>query len=562
MPRIKKSEPEEYKRSKSIWFLVYLVIALLGVATTWIQMMPDKRIVRQSQKQYWANVAVSASRGEITDRNNIPLAVSVPATSFFIDPKYWNPKSADVLTSTFGKQISKKFASPLSGRFYWVERNVSVDRASSLTSKKVPGLYTLTEKKRVYPLGSLAFHILGFCDIDDYGQAGVELAWNHILFSPPRTRYLTRGAHGSSKSIAGEKLGSKDTCGSIKLTIDSKIQQIVEWRLNEAAKNVDALWAAAVCVDPSTGEVIALASYPTLDANNRKTLLENKEAVRNNVVGRVYEPGSIFKPITMSMAMDYGSANSNSKYRCTGSIVVADRVISDVNKKAHGIQNLTQVLMNSCNIGMSIISGGVPRHIAYGMLKQFGFGEKSGIEMAGEESGLVRAPEEWLGSSAANVFIGQGIAITPLQEVMAIASIANGGFLLKPYIISEVRDSFGNIIHSGSRRVRYQSVSQSTARFISASMKKVVSEGGGISAKSSIVDIAGKTGTAQVASSGEYAKGRYVASFVGFWPADKPRYVLLVTLGEPKGGRYYGSQLSAPVFKSIVEDIAQMAPTK
>ena len=190
MPKTRVDQPEQCKRSKLVWFLVYFVIALLAVATAWIQLKPDKRIVNQSQKQYWANVAVSASRGEITDRNNVPLAVSIPATSFFIDPKFWNPKSADVLESSFGKEVSKKFSKPLNGRFHWVARNVLLSEKSELANKKIPGLYTLTEKKRVYPHGPLAFHILGFCDIDDYGQAGVELAWNHILFSPPRTRFL------------------------------------------------------------------------------------------------------------------------------------------------------------------------------------------------------------------------------------------------------------------------------------------------------------------------------------------------------------------------------------
>ena len=551
---------KEYIRSRVVWSLVYFVIALLAAATAWIQLKPDKRIVQQSEKQYWANVAVSASRGDITDRNNIPLAVSIPATSFFIDPKFWNPKSADILEPTFGKEIAKKFSVNLNGRFYWVTRNMAVSEATKLADQKIPGLYTLTEKKRVYPHGPLAFHVLGFCDIDGYGQAGVELAWNHVLFSPPRTRFLTRGTQGVLKGIIGENQASKDTSGSIKLTLDSKIQQIVEWRLKEAAQETKSSWGAAVCVDPWTGEVVALASYPTLDANDRNSLTENKEATRNNVIGRVYEPGSILKPITMSLAMDYGTAQQSSRYRCTGSIVIADKVINDVNKKAHGIQNLTQVLMNSCNIGMSIISGGVPRHKAYGMLKQFGFGDKTGVEMSGEEEGLIRPPEEWLGSSTANVFIGQGIAVTPLQAVMATASIVNGGYLLKPYIISEVKDHDGKILHQGGRQVRYQALSNKTAAFICEAMKKVVSEGGGILAKSDIVDIAGKTGTAQVAASGEYVKGLHVASFVGYWPADKPRYVMLISLGEPKGGKFYGGQIAAPAFKAIAEDITQVIP--
>lgn len=562
MPRIKNLPSAEYRRSKTVWGAIYLVLICLAAGTAFIQLKPDLRIVRQSQKQYWANVAVSASRGDIEDKNGIPLAVSVPATSFFIDPKYWEPGSADLLVPVFGKATAKKFSAPLHGRFYWVARDVPNDKAAKLIDKKIPGLYTLSEKVRVYPHGALAFHVLGFCDIDDYGQAGVELKWNHILFSPPRTRFLTRDSKGNTLDVMGGKSGIvKNTSGKIKLTIDSRIQQIVEWRLSEGAKGVNAAWGAAVCVDPSTGAIVALASYPTVNPNNRKNLYQ-KEAVRNNVVGRVFEPGSVFKPVTMSIALESAAASARSVYRCSGTMKLFDKTMSDVNRKAHGVQDLTHVLMNSCNIGMSTMSMGVPKHQAHGMLKQFGFGDKTEIEMAGEESGLLKSPEEWLGTVPANVFIGQGVAVTPIQMVMAVSAVVNGGALLKPYIVNEVRDSAGHVIHKGEKRVRYQVISKPTAEFVRNAMKMVVSDGGGKAAKSDKVKIGGKTGTAQIASGGEYSKGHYVASFVGFWPADKPKYVMLVSLGEPKGARYYGGQISAPIFKSIVEDVEQISPEK
>jgi len=562
MPRIKKNQTSDQKRSKFVWTLAYSALFILAAGTAWIQLHPDSRIIKQSQRQYWASVAVSASRGNIEDRNGIPLAVSVPATSFFIDPKYWDPGSADVLAKDFGKKIAGKFSKPLPGRFYWVARNVPKEKADKISAEKIPGLYTLGEKDRVYPHGRLAFHVLGFCDIDDCGQAGVELSWNHILFSPPRVRFLTRDSKGETLDIIGGKTGIvKNTSGSIKLTIDSRIQQIMEWRLGEGAKAAEAAWAAGVCIDPSTGEILALASYPTLDPNDRKNL-KDQNAIRNNAVGRVFEPGSIFKPITMSIAIETAGANKNSTYNCKGYIRVADKIISDVNRKAHGVQDLTHVLMNSCNIGMSMMSMEVPKHQAYGMLRQFGFGEKTEVELAGEEAGLIKSPEEWLGTVPANIFIGQGIAVTPLQEVMAIASIANGGSLLKPYLIKEVMDSSGRVIHKGNRRVRYQVMSEKTAAFMRGAMTRVVSEGGGKLASSKRVEIAGKTGTAQVASGGNYEKGHYVASFVGFWPAQKPKYVMIVSIGEPKGARYYGGQIAAPIFKSIVEDVIQIDPVK
>lgn len=535
------------------------MLCVLAAGTAKVQLWPDRRIVQQSQKQYWANVAVSASRGRIEDRNGIPLAISVPTTSFFIDPKYWDPASADKLAPTFSKETVKKFSRALPGRFHWVGRNLPQEKAVKLEAEKIPGLYTLSEKQRIYPHESLAFHVLGFCDIDEYGQAGIELEWNHILYSPPRTRFLTRDSNGRTMDIMGSRSGVvKDTAGSIKLTIDSRIQQILEWRLSDGAKAVEASWAAGVCVDPYTGEIVALASYPTLNPNDRKNL-SNIDAVRNNALGRVFEPGSIFKPITMSIALETGATTRSTTYNCKGTMKLFDKTMSDVNKHAHGVQNLTQVLMNSCNIGMSLMSMNVPKYQAYGMLRQFGFGEKSEVEMAGEEAGLIKEPEAWLGTVPANIFIGQGIAVTPLQQVMAISCIANGGKLMKPYVVAEVRDSAGKIIHKGERRVRYQVISKETADFIRGSMRRVVSEGGGKLADTDKTEIAGKTGTAQIAQSGKYTKGQYVASFVGFWPADKPRYVMLISIGEPKGNKYYGGQIAAPVFKNIVEDVVQLS---
>ena len=562
MPKIRRGTGEGPRHTKTVWLAAYFVLAVLALGTARIQLWPDKRIVQQSQKQYWANVAVSPTRGRIEDRKGIPLAISVPTTSFFIDPKFWDPASADILRAPFGEAVARRFSQRLPGRFYWVARNVPFEKADAITALKAPGLYTFTEKKRIYPHEELAFHVLGFCDIDQFGQAGVELEWNHILYSPPRTRYLTRDSKGNALDIMSGKSGVvKDTAGSIKLTIDSRIQQILEWRLAQGAKDAEAGWAAGVCVDPSTGEIIALASYPTLNPNDRKNLV-NVNAVRNNAVGRVFEPGSVFKPITMSIALETGGASPNSHYFCRGTMKLFDRTMNEVNKHAHGQENLTQVLMNSCNIGMSLMSMKVPKYQAYGMLKQFGFGEKSEVEIAGEEAGLIKQPEEWLGTVPANIFIGQGIAVTPLQEVMAISAIANGGSLLKPYVVAEVRDSAGHIIHKGARRERYQVISKKTSDFIRQAMKMVVAEGGGKLAKSTKVIVAGKTGTAQIANSGQYKKGKYVASFVGFWPADKPQYVMLISIGEPKGAKFYGGQIAAPVFKSIVEDIVQIAPGK
>jgi cell division protein FtsI (penicillin-binding protein 3)/stage V sporulation protein D (sporulation-specific penicillin-binding protein) len=252
-----------------------------------------------------------------------------------------------------------------------------------------------------------------------------------------------------------------------------------------------------------------------------------------------------------------GLVSDKDRFSCRGKIAIADGFIRDIS--SHGDLTLEGLLIKSCNTGMASIGNKMKAHDASGMLRQFGFGEKSGVEISGEEDGLLRTPETWYGVTKANVAIGQGLAVTPLQLAMGIGAIANGGYLLKPYIVAEVKDSGGKIIHQGARRVRCSVLSAQTSSWIRNALYKTVEEGTGKAARVSGVPLAGKTGTAQMASFGEYKKGMYASSFIGFWPYEKPEYLLLIVLGEPRGVKIYGGEIAAPVFKAVVEDMAQLS---
>ncbi|GHV51150.1 peptidoglycan glycosyltransferase [Synergistales bacterium] len=557
MPKIKSKIQRESWHSKLAWFAVFAVFAALGARTLSVHMYPDNRVKYQSQHQYWAQAPVSTSRGSIRDRNDVPLAISVPSVSFFIDPMYWNPASADVLAPYFGTDIAEKFSKRLGGRFHWVVRKVPVDIAKPLTDKKVPGLFTHKESLRVYPHGELASHVIGFCDIDGVGLSGVEREWNSVLFSPPQTRFLVRDARGKMLDLIGSNAGTLQAgAGSIKLTVDSKVQQIVEWKLREGANMAKAKWGVGVCVNPNTGEIIAMASYPWMDLNDRSSFA-NANTLRNNVIGMVYEPGSTLKPVMLGIAKEMGFAREGEKFMCRGKISISDGIIRDVS--AHGYLDQEGLIIKSCNTGMATIGNRLNPSKAYGMLKQFGFGTRTGVEIAGEEDGLLRAPEEWLGVTKANIAIGQGLAVTPLQLVMAMSAVANGGYLLKPYIIEEVKNSTGKAIYQGKRRVRNAVLNPKTCVWLRAAMSKTVAIGSGKAAQVEGVELAGKTGTAQMAVRGSYMKGQYVSSFIGFWPFTRPNYILLIALGEPSGGRYYGGEIAAPVFKGIVEELSQLS---
>jgi cell division protein FtsI (penicillin-binding protein 3)/stage V sporulation protein D (sporulation-specific penicillin-binding protein) len=557
MPKIRERIQRESWRSRSAWGAVLIVILLLAAQTVRVHAFPDHRVSRQSQRQYWAQVPISTSRGDIRDRNDIPLAISVPSVSFFVDPLYWKPASADELAPFFGKGVADKFGRSLSGRFHWVVRKVPSEMAQPLIDKKIPGLFTIRESQRMYPHGELASHVIGFCDIDGYGLSGVEREWNNVLFSPPQTRLFVSDARGNLLDLIGSNAGTLQAgAGSIRLTIDSKIQQIVEWKLREGAISTGSKWSAGICVDPRTGEIIAMASYPWIDLNDRANF-GNVEALRNNVIGRVYEPGSTFKPIMLGLAKEMGLTPPGEKFFCRGKTSIADGVIRDVS--SHGNLDQEGLLVKSCNTGMATLGNRMNPHRAYGMLKQFGFGMKSDVEISGEEEGLLRSPEEWLGMTKANVAIGQGLAVTPLQLAMGISAIANGGELLKPYIIAEVRNASGKVIHQGRKRVRNAVLNTETSRWIREALSKTVNIGTGKAARVEGVDLAGKTGTAQIATQGTYMKGHYVSSFVGFWPHGNPEYVMLIVLGEPSGMKYYGGEIAAPVFKAIVEDMSRLS---
>jgi cell division protein FtsI (penicillin-binding protein 3)/stage V sporulation protein D (sporulation-specific penicillin-binding protein) len=533
------------------------MLAALAVQTVRVHLFPDDRIVRQSQRQYWAQIPISTSRGDIRDRNDVPLAISVPSVSFFIDPMYWSTASADVLSQFFGKGIVDKFSKNLQGRFHWVMRKVPMDVASQIIDMDIPGLFTIKESHRMYPHSELASHVIGFCDIDDSGLSGIEHEWNNVLFSPPQNRLFVRDARGNLLDLIGSNAGTLQSGGgSVKLTIDSKVQQIVEWKLREGAETSHSKWGAGICVNPQTGEILAMASYPWVDLNDRSSF-GNKEMLRNNVTGRVYEPGSTFKPIILGISKEMGLVSNNDHFFCRGKAAIADGVIRDVS--AHGDLTLEGLLIKSCNTGMASIGNRMNAHKTAGMLKQFGFGVKSDVELSGEEDGLMRTPEEWLGMTKANVAIGQGLAVTPLQLAMGIGAIANGGELLKPYIIAEVKNASGEIIHKGEKRVKRSVLSKQTTAWLREALYKTVETGTGKGAKVKDIALAGKTGTAQMATQGTYIKGQYVSSFIGFWPYDKPEYLLLIVLGEPKGSRYYGGEIAAPVFKAVVEDVSQLS---
>ncbi|MDO9508583.1 MAG: penicillin-binding protein 2 [Thermovirgaceae bacterium] len=542
---------------KSPWILLSISICAILFRLYSLQIDPDPRVRSQAGSQYWARLRVTAPRGCIRDKNGISLALSTPALSFFIDPTLWDTANAPLLQDLIPQSRLERISSPIDGRYFLIARKIEPETADKIAGLKLPGLFWVKETRRVYPQGNTLAHVLGYCDVDDVGLAGLELFWDSVLYAPPEGRIIAKDARGNFVDVAipGQSIVAEND-GSVQLTIDSRLQHILERRLREGLMLNKAEWAAAIILEPGSGRILGMASLPDFNPNDRNTF-KDKESLRNNVTSRVFEPGSTFKPIIMGNVIDNGEISKQDTFNCQGKIKVSDVVIHDI--KAHGTIDASRIIADSCNVGMVLSIRNSDPFQTYSYLKRCGFGEVSGIEIPGEESGLLAPPSQWRGSVPATIAIGHGIGVTPLQLAVATGSIANGGKIMKPFIVSEVRGKDGSLKYTGKPEVVAEVLSESTAEWLRSAMRKAVLSGTGKTADVPGASVAGKTGTAQVPGGGGYQKGAYSPSFVGFWPSENPRFLLLVILGNPSSGDFLGGKVAAPVFRNIVQDIEQIS---
>lgn len=498
---------------------------------------------------------IPVKRGIIFDRRGRELAVNLDTESIYCDPS--EIASPDKVAYALAGRINQKpeiILAKLNStdrKFSWIERKLSVEHVQGIKDLNLRGIGFVPETKRYYPKGSLASHIIGFVNIDNKGLEGVEQKYDKYLVSRGEKAYVFRDAKGNVLSD-GQTLNREIKGNNLVLTIDEGLQYILEKNLDEAFLHWKAASASAIMMDPYTGEILAMANRPTFDINNPAEATAAKR--RNRAITDCYEPGSTFKIIVGTAALEEGIVRPDTKFDCSaGYIEVGGKKIRDAHR--HGVLSFKEVIQKSSNVGAIKIGLSLGRERLYDYIKRFGFGEKTGIDLAGEASGLVRSPERWSGTSIGAVSIGQEVAVTPLQVLRAYATIANGGFLVKPYVVSEIRSPNGNLIYKKSPEAK-RILSEKTANIFREILKTVTEEGG--TAIEAAVDgnqVAGKTGTAQLIDpkTKRYSKEKYVSSFVGFVPADKPRIAMIVVIHEPKG-QIYGGVVAGPVFRKIASE--------
>lgn len=542
------------------WFLTLTMLALIGLVSrvAWIQFGEGKRLSARVQEQLQESRTMQSPRGTIYDRNGRELAVSSMTKSLYANPR--EIKEADSLANMLAPIlgidvaiIKNKLAAGNS--FVWLKRTMEPDQAKAVSAlikeQQLTGLGFIEESKRYYPNDSLAAQVLGFVGTDDVGLEGIEMALDKTIKGRELKQVIDTDSYGTPifKSIFSfipEKQGR-----SVYLTIDSTIQYIVERALDSAVQKTGAKAATVIIMQPKTGEVLAMASRPSYNPNQFGRY--STEEWKNRAVSIVYEPGSTFKPVIAAAALEEGKVRPDERFVDKGYVEVSGRRIQNWSGDSYGNISFTDIIKNSINTGFVEVGLRVGAAKLTNYVRTFGFGKATGIELPGEEEGLLFDPKEMRDSDTATMSIGQSIAVTPLQLTAAIAAIANDGVLLKPRIIKEYRHEDGTLAETFDPVVIRQAVSPATARTLTAMMEKVISEGGGTQAAIQGYRFAGKTGTAEKLSPDGhgYLAGHYISSFVGFGPVEDPQVVALIMLDDPDG-IYYGGTIAAPVFKDIM----------
>jgi cell division protein FtsI (penicillin-binding protein 3) len=542
---------------------VLIVAAIIAVAfgglvarLSYLQLVRHTELTTLASRQYSRMVVLQAQRGPIVDRHGAALATSSPAESLFAHPRsVGDPvRVAARLAPVLEVPEPELHATLVSGKpFVWLRRRVPPAVAAQVRALREPGLDLVPEPMRLYPNRELAAHVVGFVGMDG-GLEGVERAWDKDLGGAPGKAITGRDALG--RGIESAKTLKPPVPGQgVMLTIDTNIQYIAEREIDAAFRRTGSRAAMAVVMEPRTGDVLAIAIRPTFNPNAVGGDGRQREAWRNRAVTDPFEPGSTFKVIMAAAALEEGVVTPASRlYAENGSITIAKTTIHDWKK--YGWLTFSEVLQNSSNVG-SIKVGlalGAERYHRY--MSAFGFGALTGVGLSGESRGTLRDPSRWSALSLPTMSIGQEVSVTALQMVAAFGAIANGGTLVQPRLVRSIFDADGREVRRFDPVAVRQVISKETAQTLTRILTRVVTDGTGHNAAIAGYDVAGKTGTAQKLdpATRRYSRAPGVLSFVGFAPADTPRFVMLVMLDEPKNEKW-GSEAAAPIFSAIGRDV-------
>jgi cell division protein FtsI (penicillin-binding protein 3) len=545
-------------RAYLIVIIVLLVLFVLIGRLFTIQVSEHQKYSKIADRQQNKSVKIKAERGVIKDRDGELLAYTKNDVSLFVDTRMTNKKEkakiAKRFSSLFGKS-EKYYLKKLNSanKNICIEKKASKDKILQLSDFIVSGYFQVEDYSRVYPYGSLASHILGFANTKLTGVSGVEKYFNNYLTGTDGYKYIENDVQGRLVTV-NQKYSVEPIAGNnIELTIVRNYQKILEEEINKGLKKYKGETAVGIIMNPATGEILAMTNQPDYDPANYN--LHSDVERRNRILTDTYEPGSTIKPLIMSILLEEDLTNKSEVIDTENGIyIVRGATIRDT----HEYESLTtsEIISHSSNVGMAKLSDRIEDDIFYRYLRDYGFGNLTSINLPGETSGFLKKPKKYSKVSKKFISFGYEIGVTPIQLLTAYCALVNGGDLLQPYIVKTIKDAHGNVIEEFSKNKIRNVISENTSKQVIEMMKDAVENGTAIEAQLPNVQVAGKTGTAQRLIDKKYSSSQYNSSFVGFFPADNPKYISLIVMKSPQIGRY-GGRVAAPIFHEIAARIAE-----
>ena len=547
-----------HERIRFVFIISIIILVAVIIKVFYIQVFAYDKLSNLAESLWSRELPIKADRGEIVDRNGEVLATNITTVSLVVVPGQIDDAEevakglSDILGTDYQDMLKHVTKSTSIERVHPEGRGLDYEIAEKIDALGYDGVYLLKESKRYYPYETVLSHVLGYVGIDNQGLSGIELYYDE---------YLT-GADGAIKYFSdgkGNKLELTEvyvapTSGiTLELTIDIELQLAIENELDNGVAKYDPEQALIIAMDPDTGEILAMASRPNFNNNNYQ---EYKEEVinRNLPIWITYEPGSTFKIITLSAALEEQTINLfEDTFTDTGSINVDGSTIHCWKSGGHGTQTMLEVVENSCNPGFVKIGQTLGVETLMSYIEAYGFGSTTGIDLNGESKGILFDIDSMGPVELATTSFGQGISVTPLQQIRAVSAAINGGYLYTPYIVGAMLESETNsLIEEISPVVGKQVISEETSSLVRYALESVVANGSGKNAYIENYRVGGKTGTAQKVKDGVYLDGNYILSFMGFMPADDPEIVVYVAIDNPKGVTQYGGVVSAPIARNVL----------
>lgn len=548
------------KRIKITFILMLIALFLVIVKVFYIQVFEYKKLNKLASDLWSRNLEIEADRGKILDRNGVVLADNLTTSSLVLIPNQMKDKKkvTKELSSILGisynamkKHVYKKTSIE---RVHPEGRRLSYDVAKKISDLKLDGVYLVKEAKRNYPYKDFLAHVLGYVGIDNQGLSGIELQYDKYLKGENGVIKYFSDAHGNKINLT-DIYRSPESGMNVSLTIDINIQKSIERELKNISDMFNPDMALAIVVNPNTGEILGMGSLPDFDPNNYKeygTSVLN----RNLPIWSSYEPGSTFKVVTMSSAVEEGVIDIfNDHFYDAGKVNVDGSVLKCWKSGGHGDQTFLQVLQNSCNPGFVKLGQLLGKEKLFSYIDKFGFGNKTGIDLSGEATGILFPMNKVGNVELATTAFGQGISVTPIQQVAAVSAVVNGGVLYKPYIVKGISTNTNSSVKEFSKKKVRRVISEKTSEIMRLALESVVAYGGGKSAYIEGYRVGGKTGTAQKSSNGVYLVNNYIMSFMSVVPANKPEAVLYLAIDNPKNTAMLSSYTTTPIARRILLDI-------